>query len=124
MFDALLRICFWLALLFVSYNAFAPPDLMAAPALSDIVLHVSAFVVLTGLALAAYPRWPQWVSPLGLLLYGAAIEIVQAQLPSRSAEWKDFAVDLLGIAAGIACYRLFGQRWVQRARARWQKPAG
>ena len=104
----------------MSYNAFAPPEQVTAPALSDVVLHTGAFIVLTGLLLAAYPRLRQELSALLLLFYGAGIEVVQAQLPLRSAEWQDFAVDLFGILAGLLIYRTVGHRWVQQARGWWQ----
>lgn len=123
MFDALLRGLFWFALLFVSYNAFAPPEHVTAPALSDVVLHVGAFIGLTGLLLAAYPLVPQWLSATALLVYGAGVELVQSQLPLRHAEWKDLAVDGAGIILGFLIYRIVGQRWVQQARARWQTPS-
>lgn len=124
MFDTLLRGLFWLALLFVSYNAFAPPDRVAAPALSDTVLHAVAFIGLTGLLLAAYPRWSHWMSAIALLIYGASIEVVQSQLPLRSAEWKDVAMDLVGIVMGLACYRAFGEQWLHQVRAWWSGSHG
>jgi len=38
---------------------------------------------------------------LGLLAYGGAIELLQTQVPGRSAEWSDLAADALGIACGL-----------------------
>lgn len=41
--------------------------------------------------------------PLGaaLLGYGAAIEVAQAFIPGRSAEWGDVLADAIGVAAGL-----------------------
>ncbi|MEM1433817.1 MAG: VanZ family protein [Pseudomonadota bacterium] len=119
MFDALLRGLFWFALLFVSYNAVVPHDQVTAPAISDVALHAGAFFGLTGLLLAAYPSWPRWACLCALLLYGAGIEVVQAQLPHRDAEWKDLGVDLAGIVVGAVCYHTFGSGWVRHARLWW-----
>jgi VanZ family protein len=38
---------------------------------------------------------------LGLLAFGAAIEVVQAFVPGRSCEWEDLLADSVGIVAGV-----------------------
>jgi VanZ family protein len=38
---------------------------------------------------------------LGLVAYGAAIEIAQWFTPGRSCEWSDLLADSIGIAAGM-----------------------
>ena len=118
MAENLWRTLFWAAWLFVSYNAFAPPDRVTAPHVSDIVLHACAFVALTGLLLAAYRQLRLWPAVLLLLGYGGAIELVQAQLPERSAEWADFGIDAIGIGVGVVAYVSFGERWLLRIN-RW-----
>ena len=37
---------------------------------------------------------------LALLAYGAAIELLQLQVPNRSAEWADLGADAIGIGLG------------------------
>lgn len=108
MSERLLIGAFWLALIFTTYSAFAPPDMVTAPKVSDIFLHLAAFFVLTVLLQMAHLRRQALVAMLLMLAYGAAIELVQMQLAERSAEWKDLFVDLFGIALGAAAYRIGG----------------
>lgn len=82
----------------------APP-----PALNtgwDKSNHLLAFGTLTWLALQAFPQRLKSV-PLGLLAYGALIEILQSLTPSRSAEWLDLCADGVGILLGWALVRLW-----------------
>jgi len=48
--------------------------------------------------------------------YGAAIELIQAPIPYRSADPRDFALDALGVAAAL------GLLWYARRRARRAAP--
>jgi VanZ family protein len=41
--------------------------------------------------------------------YGVAIEAIQSLEPTRTAEWKDLFVDVVGILAGLLVYRLIGR---------------
>jgi len=69
----------------------------------DKLNHVAAFAVL---ALCAVFGWR--ASPLAarlavlaaLLAFGGAIELLQLQVPNRSAEWRDLGADAIGIALG------------------------
>ena len=74
--------------------------------------HLLAFAVLTGLGLKAFPQRVAYAL-LGLLAFGALIEILQSFTPTRSAEWLDLFADSLGMVAGGALYaaaRLFSGR--------------
>ena len=98
------RMAFTALLLFVSYKAFSTPSGAATIEHMDKLLHVSAFV---GLACVASWCWAPgrratWGVTLGLAVYGAFIELVQSQLPSREASLADWLVDALGIALGLA----------------------
>ena len=119
MADRLARVLFWSVLVFVSYNAVAPPDRVTAPSVSDVVLHAGAFGTLTVLLLAGYERLGLWRAMGLLLLYGGAIEVAQSWLPERSAEWKDFAVDALGISLAATGYELVGRRCMDWVRGYW-----
>jgi VanZ family protein len=70
----------------------------------DKVEHLLAFASL-GLA-ASFTTSPGLrrtvQSAAGLLLYGGFIELVQTQLPTRSADWADMLADGVGVAAGLA----------------------
>jgi VanZ family protein len=48
---------------------------------------------------------------VGLLGYGAFIELVQSQLPTRSADWMDLLTDALGIAGGLLLVALLRRSW-------------
>ncbi len=72
----------------------------------DKANHLLAFVALTLLAEAGF--WSAWTPAqrrlrvaLGLLAFGLFIEVVQAGIPSRSAEAADLLADALGIALGL-----------------------
>lgn len=99
---------FWCAFIAVTWLALTPqpPDEIAA--ISDIVLHASAFAVLTFLLVSAhFPGRFLW--PILLMgLYGPLIEVLQGAFSGRAAEMKDFGVDLIGIAIGVGIYRFAG----------------
>ena len=56
----------------------------------------SLLMLYAGMLFPAHCRW----AALGLLLYGAKIELLQMLLPWRSAEWLDLFADLAGILLG------------------------
>lgn len=118
MAERLFIFAFWAALAFTSFNAFAPPEMVTAPRVSDIVLHAVAFSVLTFLLqLAHLPRRPLLAASL-MLGYGLFIEAVQYGLGNREAELKDFVIDLLGIGLGVLGFRLLGT-WTRQTAVGW-----
>lgn len=95
-----------------AWFAFIPAPPTAQPSGLDKVRHLLAFAVL-GLAASftANPGLRRTVQiAAGLLLYGGFIELVQTQLPTRSADWADIVADGLGVAAGLAL-----AAWLRRA---------
>jgi VanZ family protein len=86
----------------VSWLAFAPVAPSDTVAHIDKLSHVFAFTVLTVVACWAWaPSGRRLVAvALALMAYGAFIELVQMQLPSREASWIDWAADALGIVLG------------------------
>ena len=104
----MIKLGFWLAVLFTSYMAFASPKSIPNLQLSGIILHAVTFVVLTyGLRMAYLPK--AWLAASAwMLLYGVGIEMVQGFTPERTPELKDVIVDIFGIAIGTAAYRLIG----------------
>lgn len=87
----------------VCYLAFTPTPPQLAGAWWDKANHSLAFLALTVTACLAFPRPGRgvWLVMLGLLAFGAAIEVVQAFVPGRSCEWEDLLADSVGIAAGV-----------------------
>ncbi len=91
-------------LLVISYLALssAPPPKLDSG--WDKLNHLLAFAALgfCGFMGAGAVR-TRWVwGPLGLLGYGVLIELLQSQLPPRSADWRDVLADALGLAVGLA----------------------
>jgi len=98
----------WAALLVlllfaVAWFAFTPAPPRAIDTGWDKVNHALAFTALTLVAKLA--AWPQPRHRLhvtaGLLVFGVCIELVQAQLPTRTAEAADVLADLVGIGSGL-----------------------
>lgn len=64
--------------------------------------HLLSFLTLAVLALSV--RWPvpRWGVVLILVLYAGMTEISQGFMPKRTGEWKDWFMDMAGIAVGMA----------------------
>ena len=77
---------------------------------SDIALHLFAFSYLTvALRIAHISLF--WLLVVVLMLaYGGFIEVVQGYLPARQSEWKDFAVDVVGIGLGLVLHHFLGEK--------------
>lgn len=97
-----LGICTWLAL------APAPPD--AISRISDVILHAAAFAWLAFAVRLAFPRTGSVAAGAWMLGFGVLIELAQAAGGVRVGEFRDLAVDVVGIGAGLAAYRLAGPR--------------
>lgn len=103
--ERVLRGVFWVALAFAFTMAVLPhPPETGIP--SDKIQHILAFLTLSALGLAAYPRHV-WRIMFGLFAFGALIEVAQA-IPElhRDAEFLDWLADatatvvVLLVAAG------------------------
>lgn len=100
--ETIFRIVFWIALV-VSLAAALnpmPPRIPGPP--SDKVQHILAFLMLTAMALVAYPRARRWAQALALSGFGALIEFLQ-MIPAlhRDAELLDWVADTGAILAVI-----------------------
>ncbi len=103
-FQRVWRLLLGLLMTVVSWFAFSPADAPGLMRHADKLQHVAAFAAL---ALVASLGWPegrrrQAAVVLGLLAYGLAIELIQSQLPTRSASAADWLADALGIGCGLA----------------------
>ena len=77
----------------------------------DKLKHIGAFVVLTGLAQASWPRIARWRLALGLAAFGVAIELAQGLTGwGRTASVADIVADCIGMGLGFALYQAL-QRW-------------
>jgi VanZ family protein len=68
---------------------------------ADKVLHLLTFVVLSIWFAGQYERSSYWRIGLGLVAFGALIEVIQSALGYRMAEWVDLGADIAGIAIGL-----------------------
>lgn len=64
----------------------------------DKLGHVALFALLALLARPAYPRLPAWGIFVALALFGAATELAQRSMPTRTGSLLDFGADALGAA--------------------------
>jgi len=86
--------------------------------LSDKAMHALCFAFLTvwfsgQYARSAYPRLA-----VGLLAFGALIELCQLATTYRDAEWGDLAADGVGIVSGLAIALMAAGGWSLRME-RW-----
>ena len=80
---------------------------------SDKVNHLVAFLELTLLTRLSWPETRAWVFAPALLLFGLALECVQAGLPYREFSLADLAADSVGITLGLLPWP--GLRWAENA---------
>jgi VanZ family protein len=97
------RVLLLLMLVVTCWFAFSPqpPGLKFKDA--DKVQHLLAFgalTLVTGLAMAHGLRQTVWASAW-MLLFAIFIELVQSQLPTRTADVMDVLADSVGIALGL-----------------------
>ncbi|MDH4051837.1 MAG: VanZ family protein [Rubrivivax sp.] len=69
--------------------------------------HLLAFAAPTFAGLAMLRRWQAAAIAalcLGLLAWGASIEVLQSMLPPRQGDVADWLADAVGVAVGLALY--------------------
>ena len=87
-----------LAMLAVTVLALLPIEHLQLPVFDwwDKAQHALAFVVLTGGALLLWPGASAQVV-IGMIAFGAGIELAQWAVGWRFAEWSDRAADTVGV---------------------------
>jgi hypothetical protein len=105
--NPILRFAFWAAAAFAFVMATLPRPPVELFS-SDKAQHMAAFFVITLLGCVAYRRLSRIWLMLGMLAFGAAIELAQL-LPQlhRDAEWSDWLADGLAILVALTVARLF-----------------
>ena len=81
----------------------------------DKLLHGLTFAVLALWYTGQYARGSYWLIALGLIVYGALIEVFQSWLPYRTAEPGDMTADVVGIVFGMTIALLATGGWSLRA---------
>jgi VanZ family protein len=114
-FSRLLQAVFWAGLGATVWLSLVPAQTLPQ-ALSgwDKAQHALGFAALTAAGLLAYPR--SWLRiAVGLLLFGAGIELAQAAGGIRQGDWLDWLADAVGVLAVWAVGH-FGRSRASRAR--------
>ena len=79
----------------------------------DKAQHALAFAVLTAGALWLWPKSAGRVA-LGMLAYGAGLELAQWAVGWRFAEWADLAADAVGVFGAVVMFGVM-DAWARRA---------
>ena len=97
------RAAFWATAAFSFVMAVLPHPPDVPGHLNDKIKHVIAFMTLAALASFAYPRTALARLLVGLSLFGAFIEVVQA-IPAlhRDSDVKDWVADTVAVAVVLA----------------------
>jgi hypothetical protein len=107
---------FFAALMFTCYSAVIPPAYALHLVPWDKAEHFIAFYTLTGLGVAAFPRWRLWVIGVLLSLLGALIEYVQGlHIVNRDRDFWDWVADTLAIIAALSPMLLVWWRGLVRS---------
>jgi VanZ family protein len=109
-----LRVGWFLAMLSVTVLALMPVEHLQLPLFNwwDKAQHVLAFAVLTTWALLAWPSMTVVVL-VGMLAFGAFIELAQWWVGYRFADWADWLADVVGVClawAAVYSARAWGRK--------------
>ena len=106
------RVGFWVASGLVLFLSLMPSDQLPPVAFDvwDKAQHAVGFLVLGVLGFWAYAGWHRRVL-MGLLLFGAVIELLQSMTGWRHGDWLDWLADSIGVMASYLLFRL----WLHRA---------
>lgn len=97
------------------FSAMKPPGDWS---ISDKWMHAVTFAVLALWFSGQYARSSYWKLAVGLLAFGAAIEICQYFVPYRNAEGLDMFADVVGIMCGFLVALLGAGGWSLAAEKR------
>ncbi len=112
----LAKLGFFSALIFTFYSAVIPPEHALQLVPWDKAEHFIAFYGLTGLAVAAFPRYNLFFIAALLSSFGALIEFVQGlSIVHRDRDFWDWVADTLAIIAALSPMILVW--WRREARA-------
>ena len=79
--------------------------------MSDKWMHAVTFALLAVWFSGQYARSSYWKIALGLIVFGAVIEICQYFVPYRNAESMDLVADIIGIICGFLIALLGAGGW-------------
>ena len=96
----LFKLAFWLLCALIAVLSLLPVDQLPPQTLNvwDKAQHAIGFMMLSVAGLAAYPRQYRPLS-VGLLVFGAAIEVAQSFTTWRYGDGWDWVADAVGIGS-------------------------
>ena len=99
----IVKIAFWIACIVFGFLCLIPPADLPSGLFDwwDKAQHVFAFFCLSSLGILAYQKAVVKLA-IGLLLYGALIEVLQWFTDWRSGELTDWLADGIGILIGYS----------------------
>ena len=87
-----------------------PQDQLPDPGTGDKPEHAIAWFILTLTGYLLSPR-RVWAIPAYALAFGLFIELLQASMGfGRHGDWRDFAVDALGVGLAVMAFHLWRSR--------------
>ncbi len=86
----------WLSVITIFVLCTIPSPQLVSVSYADKIQHFVAFAAVSFLFRLAYPQNPGKAYFAAFIL-GGAVELVQAMIPWRSAEWLDLLADSMGI---------------------------
>ena len=102
----LYKIAFYINFFVIEYLALTPQHIEVLEGLWDKQNHFAAFFVLYILVSFAYENLSTFTK-IGILVFiGFQIEVTQYFIPGRFFSLMDIVADSVGIAMGVAVYRL------------------
>jgi VanZ family protein len=105
----------WLMAGAICVGSLSPGLPSAAGAVSDKVLHFTAYAGLAFVFTGALGRQRWLLLGVALFLFGATIELAQEYLTvSRAGEWGDVAANTAGILAGLLAAALVPGNWCRQ----------
>ena len=112
----------WVLVFGIVGLSIVPPDYRISTNLPRPFEHLSIFL-LTGLAFGlGYPdRYP--MQSIALVLFAAAVELMQVWVPGRHPRLSDFAAGVLGVGLGIG-FAYVSTRMARGRMAKGEKMAG
>jgi VanZ family protein len=115
------QIVFWAATIFTFVCAILPSQHVIHIFKWDKAEHFLAFYVLTGLAVAAFPRGNLFIIAAALSAFGAFIELVQGlSWVGRDRDLQDWMTDT--IAIGMAMAPMLAVWWRTQVESQEQPP--
>src|SRR6202167_878514 len=106
------RVAAWLMAIIITVLSVVPPSMRPETDVPHNLEHFMPFLV-TGAAFGfGYDRGPYLVA-VAMLLFTAAIEILQIFVPGRHARLSDFVVDAAAVTIGVALGAFAGRTWAK-----------